>query len=115
MCSIFFFSSRRRHTRWNCDWSSDVCSSDLVTGTHNFKIGTQTVHARQDASNTGVGTPELNYTFRKATPDALPTPVSVTQFAGPTTSKAHVRMVALYAQDQWTFRRLTLNVGLRFD
>src|SRR3978361_1581920 len=28
ICS-FFFSSRRRHTRWNCDWSSDVCSSDL--------------------------------------------------------------------------------------
>src|SRR3989338_1539055 len=26
---IFFFSSRRGHTRWNCDWSSDVCSSDL--------------------------------------------------------------------------------------
>src|SRR6266568_3163895 len=26
---LFFFSSRRRHTRWNCDWSSDVCSSDL--------------------------------------------------------------------------------------
>src|SRR5689334_23994249 len=25
----FFFSSRRRHTIWNCDWSSDVCSSDL--------------------------------------------------------------------------------------
>src|SRR6267143_6540641 len=27
---VFFFSSRRRHTRWNCDWSSDVCSSDLL-------------------------------------------------------------------------------------
>src|SRR5437870_11115188 len=26
---IFFFSSRRRHTRWPRDWSSDVCSSDL--------------------------------------------------------------------------------------
>src|SRR5690625_5726558 len=26
----FFFSSRRRHTRWPRDWSSDVCSSDLV-------------------------------------------------------------------------------------
>src|SRR5579862_546749 len=26
---FFFFSSRRLHTRWNCDWSSDVCSSDL--------------------------------------------------------------------------------------
>src|SRR5436190_18667134 len=27
---FFFFSSRRRHTRSLCDWSSDVCSSDLV-------------------------------------------------------------------------------------
>src|SRR5688572_25764164 len=33
MCFVyyfFFFSSRRRHTRFDCDWSSDVCSSDLV-------------------------------------------------------------------------------------
>src|SRR5689334_24774367 len=29
---FFFFSSRRRHTRWNCDWSSEVCSSDLLLG-----------------------------------------------------------------------------------
>src|SRR2546427_6221039 len=28
--SFFFFSSRRRHTRFDCDWSSDVCSSDLA-------------------------------------------------------------------------------------
>src|SRR5260370_22233597 len=28
-CFFFFFSSRRRHTRFKCDWSSDVCSSDL--------------------------------------------------------------------------------------
>ena len=27
-----FFSSRRRHTRSLCDWSSDVCSSDLYSG-----------------------------------------------------------------------------------
>src|SRR5256886_3589776 len=26
---FFFFSSRRRHTRFDCEWSSDVCSSDL--------------------------------------------------------------------------------------
>src|SRR6266480_7125487 len=34
---FFFFSSRRRHTRLTCDWSSDVCSSDLPAynrGTH---------------------------------------------------------------------------------
>src|SRR5690625_6784534 len=29
---LFFFSSRRRHTRWPRDWSSDVCSSDLAEG-----------------------------------------------------------------------------------
>src|SRR6267142_5121200 len=29
---FFFFSSRRRHTRLTCDWSSDVCSSDLDEG-----------------------------------------------------------------------------------
>src|SRR6266853_4687241 len=29
-CFLFFFSSRRRHTRFDCDWSSDVCSSDLT-------------------------------------------------------------------------------------
>src|SRR2546430_13704506 len=27
---LYFFSSRRRHTRFDCDWSSDVCSSDLL-------------------------------------------------------------------------------------
>src|SRR3989475_977388 len=31
MFFFFFFSSRRRHTRFDCDWSSDVCSSDLTT------------------------------------------------------------------------------------
>src|SRR2546430_13616581 len=40
---MFFFSSRRRHTRFDCDWSSDVCSSDLGAA-----IGTSTVQA--DAS-----------------------------------------------------------------
>src|SRR6266480_5327513 len=29
---MFYFSSRRRHTRLTCDWSSDVCSSDLAGG-----------------------------------------------------------------------------------
>src|SRR5437762_11794857 len=30
--AVFLFSSRRRHTRYIGDWSSDVCSSDLVLG-----------------------------------------------------------------------------------
>src|SRR5437762_8905040 len=35
---FFFFSSRRRHTRYIGDWSSDVCSSDLL-GSHSRKHG----------------------------------------------------------------------------
>src|SRR6266487_4766054 len=31
LLGVFFFSSRRRHTRWTGDWSSDVCSSDLYS------------------------------------------------------------------------------------
>src|SRR5256885_7388889 len=34
---VFFFSSRRRHTRLQGDWSSDVCSSDLTTGRENWQ------------------------------------------------------------------------------
>src|SRR5690606_39919071 len=39
---IFFFSSRRRHTRFSRDWSSDVCSCDLYKagGRNDVKIGT---------------------------------------------------------------------------
>src|SRR2546430_5533777 len=33
---FFFFSSRRRHTRFDCDWSSDVCSSDLSPTPRSF-------------------------------------------------------------------------------
>src|SRR5215510_12225386 len=36
---FFFFSSRRRHTRWPRDWSSDVCSSDLVDNPRRMRKG----------------------------------------------------------------------------
>src|SRR5271156_5318209 len=47
----FFFSSRRRHTRWTGDWSSDVCSSDLgatrwVYNPKSYEAGTTTMSAR---------------------------------------------------------------------
>src|SRR4051812_49702706 len=37
---VFFFSSRRRHTRLTCDWSSDVCSSDLPGGADHAFVST---------------------------------------------------------------------------
>src|SRR5688572_32673605 len=56
---FFFFSSRRRHTRFDCVWSSDVCSSDLGTEERTILIvETDRVeadacvdrHARRDAA-----------------------------------------------------------------
>src|SRR2546429_6845034 len=37
---LFFFSSRRRHTRCSRDWSSDVCSSDLLAPTESAEVDT---------------------------------------------------------------------------
>src|SRR5215510_4210384 len=47
-CGYFFFSSRRRHTRWPRDWSSDVCSSDLVgtSGRSSERVAVLTASAR---------------------------------------------------------------------
>src|SRR6266568_8263460 len=53
-CFYFFFSSRRRHTRWNCDWSSDVCSSDL-----------QRVRSAENASVQAVVAPRLRLSMRE--------------------------------------------------
>src|SRR3989338_583474 len=36
---FFLFSTGRRHTRWNCDWSSDVCSSDLTDSGTRVRVG----------------------------------------------------------------------------
>src|SRR5260370_31889800 len=41
---LFFFSSRRRHTRFKCDWSSDVCSSDLLIARRSIPSITSTTN-----------------------------------------------------------------------
>src|SRR2546430_8683649 len=46
---LFFFSSRRRHTRFDCDWSSDVCSSDLNIQSPVFISGTKMLPSRTTA------------------------------------------------------------------
>src|SRR5882762_3460343 len=47
---FFFFSSRRRHTRFKCDWSSDVCSSDLFLGPQPFAFDRAKMLAGQPAT-----------------------------------------------------------------
>src|SRR5215211_8020646 len=44
---LFFFSSRRRHTRSLCDWSSDVCSSDLGADNRELVLGARNAEERR--------------------------------------------------------------------
>src|SRR5689334_4026113 len=57
---FFFFSSRRRHTRWNCDWSSDVCSSDLHP---NWSMGAKISVDSATLINKGLELIEAHYLF----------------------------------------------------
>src|SRR5260370_36338742 len=55
MYSVFFFSSRRRHTRFKCDWSSDVCSSDL----HEAELAQRRAQAHAAGGAVGQGLEKL--------------------------------------------------------
>src|SRR5690606_39858118 len=50
-----FMSSRRRHTRFSRDWSSDVCSSDLSGGRHATSVGDQPVDEAEQHPLAGHG------------------------------------------------------------
>src|SRR2546430_13033487 len=49
---LFFFSSRRRHTIFDCDWSSDVCSSDL-SGWRLLIIGARELRVQESVAHMG--------------------------------------------------------------
>src|SRR6266487_4983042 len=75
MILFFFFSSRRRHTRWTGDWSSDVCSSDLVdvadageAVTAHFADGTQA------SADVLIGADGIRSTVRSLIDPAAPQP-----------------------------------------
>jgi len=78
-----------------------------ITGSHTFKSGLYALEAlvhRYSSINH-----DVSYTFRNNVPQ------SVTYWATPYEREGRVRSLGLYAQDQWTIRKLTLNAGLRFD
>src|SRR5438309_6717571 len=66
---VFFFSSRRRHTRWNCDWSSDVCSSDLIPWACTATVADAPLHAQGIAITAGGGIPQNNISVASFTDD----------------------------------------------
>ena len=78
-----------------------------ITGSHAFKTGLTLMQAwrvREAFVNH-----DLSYTFRNAVPQ------SVTYFATPYIDEVQQRKLGFYAQDQWTIRKVTLNLGVRFD
>jgi len=84
-------------------------AASYVTGSHAFKFGTTFQHAwvwtTQEVANNGITLQLRNGV-----------PAQITQFATPLelyeTTKANL---GVFAQDQWRFRRMTLNLGVRFD
>src|SRR2546422_8769992 len=67
MLGVFFFSSRRRHTRCSRDWSSDVCSSDLESPERLAKIGDpHHVELVQADEGAGVVPPHAGQAFHQA-------------------------------------------------
>ena len=112
---------------------NEQVAMSYVTGSHNFKTGMQIRWGKRRSLDfrgvmTNRDTIPLNsllqldpsdpdfpisdnmaFTFRDRAP------LSVTLFAGPLGDSMRLGTAAVFAQDQWTIRRLTLNAGLRFD
>ncbi len=78
-----------------------------VTGSHNFKTGVWVQEWPNFSEFTVNGSMLQN--FRNGVP------VSVVLYASPLRTESMANNIGVYAQDQWTIRRLTLNLGLRYD
>jgi hypothetical protein len=94
-------------------FSSRVGTS-YITGSQAFKVGVSTLSGKQVV--TGAYDLPYAYTFRKPAPGLAPVPQSLTVYASPHRAETRLKMnLGIYAQDQWTIKRLTLNLGLRFS
>ena len=91
----------------NTDRYSTRASVAYVTGSHNFKAGFLHEHLTRD--NFFFRPMNTAYRFRNGVPNRI------TQYVTPSLEKNRVNEIGIYAQDQWTIDRLTLNLGARFD
>ena len=83
-------------------------NASYVTGSHSMKFGYQGNWWRDDRE-LHTNTQDLAYTFRAGVP------ISITEYANPYFNNARAAMTSFFAQDQWTFNRLTLQGAVRYD
>ena len=83
-------------------------SMSYITGSHAVKIGGTTMQGVYDTNGNALPN-ALNYTFRNGAP------ISLTQFASPFANRASLRGYGVFGQDQWTLKKLTMNLGIRYD
>jgi hypothetical protein len=86
-------------------------SMSYITGAHHFKAGMTADESLPRDTYTDRGPTPYTYTFRGGAP------ISLTEYASPSlTGEVKVRPdLAVFAQDQWTVKRVTLNLGLRYE
>jgi hypothetical protein len=86
-----------------------VGSVAYVTGAHAFKFGFSDTWASVNSSSTS-NTSDLYYRFNNGVPN------QITMYGTPTTGASQVNAeIGAYAQDRWTIKRLTFNLGIRYD
>lgn len=95
------------------DSLSERFSMSYVTGTHNVKVGVQSLHTRRYESyvENGSLTLPVNYVFNNGRPTSL------TQYVTPRERDSRLMPnLGIFVQDQWSLmQRMTLNLGLRYD
>ena len=95
--------------RWQHDFRYRAAVS-YITGAHAFKVGFNNGRGDIDALLFLSGNNNVYYRFNNGTPNLI------TQYATPYHDGWNLdHELGLYAQDKWTYKRLTLNGGLRFD
>jgi hypothetical protein len=101
-------SNEQFHNVWRA-------SATYVTGAHSLKIGYQAAfQIQKNFQNAGS---QVRYVFNAATAPApgVPNPIQVELRDAPFSSSNRTRFDAIYAQDQWTHKRLTLQGGIRYE
>ena len=102
-------------TNWDADAGNQNirASASYITGSHNVKVGYQGAFLNEADLFHG-GNTRLNYTYNTRTGFDVPVPTSV-GIIYPVFADERTSFYGIYAQDQWTFNRFTIQGALRYD